>query len=198
MAFDPEHISKIAPIFTAISAAIVAIVAVLTLALIARRQISISELQYNDNWEKSFISLYEDFWSNDDLRTVRFWILSDEGYGSILPALKRRLESGSASLPREDFETLEVLDRFFAHLTMYIALHDAQPVKGSRIDWTNNHLQYWYALIARRSELVQYAYMGWPGLLDVENRDYDPRPKSRPAVRDFIRDQPPTKTGPEI
>ena len=121
-------------------------------------------------WESSFISAYEKFWSDSSCLAVRRFILSDSGYEEIRLILKGRNELTSPINDEKTFEKLEMLDKFLSHMSVIDSLSESKPKKYTTIHWDVSHLNYWYAEISKRLEMVAYIKSYWPGLLDPEVR----------------------------
>ena len=107
-----------------------------------------------------------DFWENDELAKVRYWIISNEGYKEIEEVLKRWLSSSQGSATGDDSQILELIDRFCAKMTVYDAINSGKASFAPWITWSDRHRAYWYRLLENRIELYQYIQNAWPGMLD--------------------------------
>lgn len=166
MAIQAVPISETTELVKALAPFLTALVAAATLLLVGMQQVRISKIQNKSNWARDFLKVYIDFWENDEMAKVRYWIISNEGYEEIKSVLARWLSSPQGSATRDDSEILELIDRFCAKMTVYDAMNNGKGSLSPWITWSDRHRAYWYNLLENRPELYQYVQKAWPGMLD--------------------------------
>lgn len=124
------------------------------LAVINNKRLFI--LRTKNEWLRTYKEHYRDFWSDDDLKKVRLWIVNNEAYKkNLLPVLQKRLNE-NVELSEEDYLKIDVIDKF---INMVMLIRQINP-KLSNDDevWEELMLSYWQAspMRSKRLELQNY------------------------------------------
>jgi hypothetical protein len=117
----------------------------LVLVFIAALGIKLSRQQARDSWLRTYKELHETFWSEPDFQEVRAWLANEVTYATVKPVLKKRQAMANnqeaCSLPLEEYEVLEKLDKFLNFLLAVIIIN---PEFKKRVDlWQNLYFDYW-------------------------------------------------------
>lgn len=99
-----------------------------------------SRMQNKESWLRVYKELHETFWADSDFREVRLWLACESAYQQIQPIIKRR-QSDKALVSKEDYHTLEKLDKFLNFLMRVITTN---PEFNRRKDlWDKLYFHYW-------------------------------------------------------
>ena len=138
-----------------------AIAAITTLFFVSRRQVMLTRMQQDADWQKNFRDTYIQFWKDADLATVRGWISNDNLYEEIEPVLVTRLQSTRNTLSQEDNEKLEMIDRFCAVIASIDVLgaYSLSPMQNTL--YQRVYGTFWPDAIQERKALKEYVERYW-------------------------------------
>jgi hypothetical protein len=120
--------------------------------------------QQRDTWLRTFKDMHEAFWNDADMAEVRAWLACQAAYLEIEPILakRKRIEDGKddpRNLSKEEYATLEKLDKFFNFMQRTLAIIERVKVARHRDLWHQFYVQYWLNVLRREDRTLLQWYV---------------------------------------
>lgn len=120
-----------------------------------------------DTWARTLRDFHQFFWTDPDCKEVRSWIACDNAYNGVDKILDKTKKE--ESLTKEEYNTIEKIDKFLALLLSYKQIERKHSMHGD----ISNRLfdSYWIKEIRgeKRKEFLWYLGEFYPELIDYSD-----------------------------
>lgn len=125
-----------------------------------------SRTRQRDAWFQAYTTVYEEFWSDEEMREIRSWLANENAFAEAKRVfdLRRAVDDGSASamtISKDEYLYIDKLDRFLSLMTRMVAV--GSEFKRNRM-WGIGLWEFWLEACYRRPELRWYVASYWKEL----------------------------------
>ena len=154
-----EALARIGPFMSGIGLIAGAVIAAISLTKFNLRH---GQKQRDDAWLTTFGNLFEKFWYDPDVSSIRKCVSNDQAYSTILPALARRnaMPVDSNTLDVKENELIDQVDKFCFAILRIMYFSKLATETGLESSQTTFN-EYWMRKIRKREELAQYMRRFW-------------------------------------
>jgi hypothetical protein len=156
-----QNASWVGPLLSGVSLFLAAVIAWVVYNFAEKKNVEAA-------WINSCSGLYSEFWKDDRIAEVRYWIASDAGYAEIQPILAARMRDKRNTLGAAESKVLEKIDVFCAVISrIQFFLEFSYRVRltpRQRALWEIAYGDFWISKISSRPELADYVREYWTGI----------------------------------
>ena len=133
------------------------VIGVLALIFVGAMAYLVQRHIFYDGWMLRQSKVYQDFWSKEESKLVRYWLVTNEGYDEIKPILEKRFDdvTDGRDLDWNEYWVLETIDVFLSDLTRFREFDLFATRRKRRVLWKKvfNH---WRSMIISRRDRREF------------------------------------------